>query len=228
MAVEVGPRGYPLEKGLDRHHEQGGFPFGALGRQVAQRGQTLGDDVLVRREGIVSQGLAVGKMQQVDVRGEESKLVQPALGLPRALGDHQRQPLVGGGSAAYGKPRSTVVKFVPGDAGTHGWRRWRLEWRQLVGHQSSGRLTIAARILLGNWRFRLVSPFRRLEVVADAGAGRYAASDVLGNVSHQAANLVGKPRKIRLEFATVQARPGYMDGPAVGRMNGLPCRRKLA
>jgi hypothetical protein len=56
-----------------------------------QRGQALADQVLVRREGVVGQGLPVRKQRAAQVRGEEGHLVQQALRVGGVGGDDGRQ-----------------------------------------------------------------------------------------------------------------------------------------
>ncbi len=60
-----------MQGGGDRHHQHAMRQF----RQSIKAGDTLGNDVLVRREQVVGQGFPVGEMQNGQIRGEETQLL---------------------------------------------------------------------------------------------------------------------------------------------------------
>ncbi len=83
-------------RGGDRHAGVGAAQALALAVQAPQRGQALGDQVLVRRELVVGQRFPIGEHGDAQVRREERQLVGQALAVGRLGADHQRQlPLRG-------------------------------------------------------------------------------------------------------------------------------------
>jgi hypothetical protein len=59
--------------------------------EVVERGETLGDEILVRREGIVRQRFPVGQEAHTRLRSEESDFLREALGVDGARADDGEQ-----------------------------------------------------------------------------------------------------------------------------------------
>ena len=59
--------------------------------QLVERGDALGNDVLVRREQVVGQRFPIRKMQNRQLRGEEGELFLQALGALAVGGEEERE-----------------------------------------------------------------------------------------------------------------------------------------
>ena len=82
-------------------------------RQPVQAGDTLGDDVLVRREQIVRQGFPVGKMQYRQVRGKESQFLLKTLGALAVSGQEQGEAPGGAGSLGNREAQGGTGQIAP-------------------------------------------------------------------------------------------------------------------
>jgi hypothetical protein len=91
VARQEGRGRQPVQRGGGRHHDHVGAGVLVALLDAPQRGQALADQVLVRREGVVGQGLPVRKQRAAQVRGEEGHLVDQALRVGGVGGDDGRQ-----------------------------------------------------------------------------------------------------------------------------------------
>ena len=73
--------------GGDRHYQHAMAQF----RQLVERGDTLGNDVLVRREQVVGQRFPIRKMQNRQIRSEEGEFFLQALGALAVGGEEERE-----------------------------------------------------------------------------------------------------------------------------------------
>ena len=101
-------------------------------QQAPQRGEALGDQVLVRREGVVGQRLPIGEHGHAQIGREEQQLVGQALRVGRIGGQRPRCNAFGLVRAGQAREQQRIGRagrqwqrktFAGGDAGQlHGWR----------------------------------------------------------------------------------------------------------
>jgi hypothetical protein len=91
VARQEGGRRQPVQRGGGRHHHHVGAGVLVALLDAPQRGQALADQVLVRREGVVGQGLPVRKQRAAQVRRKEGHFVDQALRVGGVGGDDGRQ-----------------------------------------------------------------------------------------------------------------------------------------
>ena len=99
VAGEEGGRGQPVERGGGGHEHHVGAAFAvfglAAGVDAPERGQALGDQVLVGREAVVGQGFPVGKQGDAQIGREKAHFVDQALRVGGVGGDDGRQAALG-------------------------------------------------------------------------------------------------------------------------------------
>ena len=135
LAVDEGARRQPLHERRRRHHQNALLDTG----QLAQGGQPLGNDVLMRRKGVVGQRLPSREMQDVHARRRiEAHFIEASNRSRRVVGGDQRQPGMRcrrlGGEVA-GRP---IRQASPGEAfaGLHGQGPGRQDFKRGRGHGS--------------------------------------------------------------------------------------------
>ena len=115
VAVHEAPWRHPGHQRGHRHHQHAAPGEG----QPVQCLQALGDDVLVRRELVVGQGLPVREVQHrkgVVAGAEEAQLGAGAVG-GGAVGDHEDgEPVVGAGGAGHREALGAAVQPAPAHA----------------------------------------------------------------------------------------------------------------
>ncbi len=92
-------------------------------RQLIERRDALGDDVLVRREHIVGQRFPVGEMQHRQLGGEEGEFFLEALGALAVGGEKKGEALCAAGGLGDGQAQRGSGKIAPGllaAGGRHG------------------------------------------------------------------------------------------------------------
>ena len=89
---KVAWRRHAVEGGRGRHQHEVGL---AAANRVERR-QALGDQVLVRGEVVIGQGLPVGQQVRAQARGDPGDLVLQALGVERVGGDHHQHAAAAG------------------------------------------------------------------------------------------------------------------------------------
>ena len=107
-------------------------------RQPIQSGQTFGDDVLVRGEQVVGQGLPVGKVQDLALAGieEEAQLGFQSMRGRRVGHQHQHQAGVTAHGLRNRHRAGGAVQVSPPDPPSGTRRKNRFEWR---GHSRDAR-----------------------------------------------------------------------------------------
>jgi len=106
-------RCHPVQRGGGRHDDHVGPGFLVTLLDAPQRGQALGDQVLVGREGVVGQGFPIGKQRTAQAWGEEGDLIDQALGIAGVGGDDGRR-------SASGFFAQAQAGQQQGIGGTHG------------------------------------------------------------------------------------------------------------
>jgi hypothetical protein len=91
VARQEGGWRQPVQGRGGRHHNHVGAGVLVALLDAPQRGQALADQVLVRREGVIGQGLPVRKQRAAQVRRKEGHLVDQALRVGGVGGDDGRQ-----------------------------------------------------------------------------------------------------------------------------------------
>jgi hypothetical protein len=131
VARQEGGWRQPVQRrgGRHDHHVGAGLLVALL--DAPQRGQSLADQVLVRREGVIGQGLPVRKQRAAQVRREEGHFVDQALRVGGVGGDDGRQAtgrFFAGGQAA---PAAGNRPSRPGGAGCSACRAqvWVGPWK---------------------------------------------------------------------------------------------------
>ena len=110
---QVARRCQAVERGGGGHQHD----VGLAAADRVERGQTLGDQVLVRRKAVVGQGFPVGQQVRAQARRGPGDLVQQALGVERVGGDHH-QHAAAAGELGDGQRIGRAGERVEVEAGT--------------------------------------------------------------------------------------------------------------
>ena len=144
-ALHVAPRAQPRQQGRHRHDEHAALDGG----QPVQRGEALGDDVLVRREGVVGQRLPVGEVHHGGAAGAgvEEDLALHARRRRRIGGDDDDDAVVTCRGLGHRQATCTAGEAAPGTPlAARAWQRVGKLWQHAGGWGQAGlRRAVASR-----------------------------------------------------------------------------------